>query len=286
MNTSTLYYLNLNGQQAGPYTLGQIRSMWQAGTVTAQAEYWFEGAPSWQPLLQLAWQLEPQSPTPGPQLHPSPTPRQPTSQPPSTTTGTDVAFLAFLGVAAIAAIVVSRFTSVGFPASFIVFAIVGITSVWTAFDSHRLRISSSKKPYTWNNGSLSWLLSCLLLWIAAFPSYLTKRAKTLRERNSSSGSVSWIGVFLMVIALACTAAQFFGLERLSVDQLRDQVRTNIETKLKENPVTQNVRIKDFTLIHRGGNDYTGILVADSDAGEERLPIEVTYDGENFVLKFK
>jgi hypothetical protein len=56
------YYLFLNEQQLGPYTVGQLRSMWQAGTVTSQTQYCYEGAESWRPLSELSSMLEPQPP--------------------------------------------------------------------------------------------------------------------------------------------------------------------------------------------------------------------------------
>ncbi len=55
----TLYYIVLNQQNAGPYTIGQLRAMWQSGAVTAQTQYWFEGAADWRPLINLRSALEP-----------------------------------------------------------------------------------------------------------------------------------------------------------------------------------------------------------------------------------
>ena len=76
MNTSTLYYLRQNEQQAGPYTIDQVRSMWQAGTITAHTLYWLEGAASWETLTNLLNVLEPQAV----QLYSQP-PAIPTRQP-------------------------------------------------------------------------------------------------------------------------------------------------------------------------------------------------------------
>ena len=55
----TLYHIVLNEQNAGPYTIGQLRAMWQSGAVTAQTQYWFEGAADWRPLINLRSMLEP-----------------------------------------------------------------------------------------------------------------------------------------------------------------------------------------------------------------------------------
>ena len=40
---NTLYYLLLNNQQAGPYTVGQLRTMWQNGSANALIQYCFAG---------------------------------------------------------------------------------------------------------------------------------------------------------------------------------------------------------------------------------------------------
>jgi hypothetical protein len=39
--------------------------------------------------------------------------------------------------------------------TYLSYAIVILTSIWAGSDSHRLQIPSTKKPYSWNNGSLS-----------------------------------------------------------------------------------------------------------------------------------
>lgn len=44
------YYLWINEEQAGPYTLGQLKSMWAAGQITSAMLYWHEGAPEWRAL--------------------------------------------------------------------------------------------------------------------------------------------------------------------------------------------------------------------------------------------
>ena len=54
----TLYYLVLNSEQAGPYTLGQLCAMWQNGKVNAQTKYCAVGGTSWRPLIDLRTMLE------------------------------------------------------------------------------------------------------------------------------------------------------------------------------------------------------------------------------------
>ncbi|MEI7819747.1 MAG: DUF4339 domain-containing protein [Verrucomicrobiota bacterium] len=52
------YFVILNEEQAGPYTIGQLRAMWQSGSVTAKTLFWCEGEEGWQPLIQLRALLE------------------------------------------------------------------------------------------------------------------------------------------------------------------------------------------------------------------------------------
>jgi hypothetical protein len=57
-----MYYLWINEAQAGPYTLQQLQSMWNAGQITALTPYWQEGKPEWLTLNDLLAELEPGTP--------------------------------------------------------------------------------------------------------------------------------------------------------------------------------------------------------------------------------
>jgi hypothetical protein len=52
------YYLLLNDEQKGPYTIGQLRAMWRSGAITADAQYWEDGLTEWLPVSSLADQLD------------------------------------------------------------------------------------------------------------------------------------------------------------------------------------------------------------------------------------
>ncbi len=173
--------------------------------------------------------------------------------------------------------------------TYALYAIVILTTIWTAVDSHRLQISSSKKPYSFNSGSFSWLLGCILLWIIVFPVYLFKRARTLKERGTQSSNstlISLLGTGAVAATLLCIAGLFLGWQRLSVDELRDQVSTSIQSTWGSNPATQSIRLKSLSLIHRNGNEYSGLLVADVSGKEEQHSVDVTYDGKNLMWKIQ
>jgi hypothetical protein len=61
--------------------------------------------------------------------------------------------------------------------------IVLITSIWVCYDSNLNKIPITHKPYSINNGSTAWFLSCLLLWPFTFPYYFVKRSDTLHKRK-------------------------------------------------------------------------------------------------------
>lgn len=54
------YYILLGDETKGPYTIGQLRSLWYSGLITAQTLYCQEGFAEWLPLARIITDLEPQ----------------------------------------------------------------------------------------------------------------------------------------------------------------------------------------------------------------------------------
>lgn len=44
------YYLLLNNQQAGPFTMTQLMSMWTSGQITCETPHFFDGLGEWVPV--------------------------------------------------------------------------------------------------------------------------------------------------------------------------------------------------------------------------------------------
>src|SRR5580704_9464544 len=59
---ANIYILQAN-EKKGPYTIGQLRSLWNAGLITAQTLYSPEGFPEWIPLARIISDLEPSQPS-------------------------------------------------------------------------------------------------------------------------------------------------------------------------------------------------------------------------------
>jgi hypothetical protein len=69
------YFIDQHGETKGPYTIGQLRSMWHAGTITGDTLYCEEGYAEWLHLRVLADELEQQ-------LQPPRIPQQSVATPP------------------------------------------------------------------------------------------------------------------------------------------------------------------------------------------------------------
>jgi hypothetical protein len=54
-----LYYLWINDQQTGPFTVEQIRSMWSQGSIGVETLFWIEGSPEWLPLKNIIKLVQP-----------------------------------------------------------------------------------------------------------------------------------------------------------------------------------------------------------------------------------
>ena len=67
------YYILQNDETKGPYTIGQLRSMWNSGAITGQTLFCQEGFSQWLPLSDLQSELEPPQPSqPSPQFYQQP----------------------------------------------------------------------------------------------------------------------------------------------------------------------------------------------------------------------
>lgn len=59
---SATFYLDRDGQPDGPFTLGQLKSMWSSGAIKADSLIAEAGADQWRPVTELSAELEAPSP--------------------------------------------------------------------------------------------------------------------------------------------------------------------------------------------------------------------------------
>jgi TM2 domain-containing membrane protein YozV len=52
------YYLALDGKEQGPFTMGQVRSLWQAGRITSRTLYFEPTMKGWKPLALIVSLIE------------------------------------------------------------------------------------------------------------------------------------------------------------------------------------------------------------------------------------
>lgn len=58
------YYVDINCEASGPYTIGQLRAMWNSGAITSKTLYCREGWSQWLPLSAMISELEPSARVP------------------------------------------------------------------------------------------------------------------------------------------------------------------------------------------------------------------------------
>lgn len=69
--TPAPYYILKGEETKGPYTIGQLRGMWNTGTITGNTQHCQEGNSAWQPLNAILHQLEPPTAPASPVPQPS-----------------------------------------------------------------------------------------------------------------------------------------------------------------------------------------------------------------------
>lgn len=72
----------------------------------------------------------------------------------------------------------------------------------------------------------------------------------------------------------------------SQSKLQDEVRQSIEQTWASKPETRDNKVRSFSLVHKGENQYDGLLEADIGGKQVSIPVEVTYDGKSFMWKIR
>ena len=210
----TLYCLLLNNEQAGPFTIGQLRSMWQNGKATAQTQYCFVGGTSWQPLINIRAMLEPApvQPTtvspPPPPSHPA-VARQPIA-------GSELLGIIMLVTPVVSTLLIWQWVGsmnlLQNPSStlqmLVILTIVG-TAALGAVEANQLGIGNdldTAKNGKKRSGPAQWFVFILAMWILGFPMYLYWRNRYGRK-NYLVG-----GIFVALLFSGVAYAMFSVIE--------------------------------------------------------------------------
>ena len=84
----------------------------------------------------------------------------------------------------------------------------------------------------------------------------------------------------MAMALAVTTLA--GCGGISADALAKDVQSHIEQTWASDPELATARITNLTLVHKGGQQYRGLLEATLYGESVLLGVDVTFDGTNFL----
>lgn len=68
---------------------------------------------------------------------------------------------------------------------------------------------------------------------------------------------------------------------LSCKPITSQLEKEVKSLANEKLSGTGVKATNVTLIHKGGNDYSGIITLSADGEEEEYDINVVCDGRNF-----
>jgi hypothetical protein len=73
---------------------------------------------------------------------------------------------------------------------------------------------------------------------------------------------------------------------MSKEQLTEKVKSDMNVELQKRAVNAGLTltIKSFDLLHKGGNEYTGILKTQEGETEYTYTVNVTTDGESVMWK--
>jgi len=228
------YYLYLNDEQKGPYTLSQIQSMWRSGNITGNTLYWQDGFSEWIPLSTILHIIEPPPIAPAPSI-PRAAVKQPITNTPSDSLGIVIMLLP-IASAALMWFWISGMNLLQNPSSTLNgIAIVTIlaTAALIAVEASQLGIGQPIHGKR-TTGPVGWFICTLLIWIIAYPSYLFYRSK-FGVKNYVVGGIASALIFLFVA----------GGMSYAIEQQKAEVRHNFDEANQKLQELQN-QLKNFS----------------------------------------
>jgi hypothetical protein len=170
----------------------------------------------------------------------------------------------------------------------LIWIVVIASSIWVLVDARSIGVQKGQIRGIANMGPVGWFFFCMLLWIIGFPMYLAKRPEYRRVNGkaSSNTAVTMIGVAAVAAVAISIVLTFTGDIKVSTSDLQVEVEQSIRETWAKEPSLTNAKINSFNLIHKSGNQYEGLLDASIDEEREKLVIDVTYDGKQFMWQIR
>jgi hypothetical protein len=93
--------------------------------------------------------------------------------------------------------------------------------------------------------------------------------------------VAGVGAYIAVIFFLAVTVY-----KPDPNELAAEVKPLILQEWQKKPELRGATIQSVTLVHKGGNSYTGFIDATLDGKSERLMLEVTHDGRTIMWQLK
>lgn len=172
--------------------------------------------------------------------------------------------------------------------SFLLGLVLSMSSFWVGAESLSFQISVDGKPYSINNGAMAWSLTCVALWVFAFPGYLYQRwvQQTSSPIANQFKHVSLgLGLFTFIIACFLIANAFSDGHLKMVEVTAEKVLS--EKILPGNPLFSSLKVVSVSLEKEGKGRYSGYTILESGSGDARkINIEVTENDDKIFVRLK
>lgn len=170
----------------------------------------------------------------------------------------------------------------------LIWGIVIVSSIWVLVDARAIGVQKGQIRGIANMGPVGWFFVCLLLWIVGFPMYLAKRSeyKRVNGKGGNNSLTTIVGVAAIAAVVLSIVLTFTGDIKVSTQDLQAEVLQSIRETWADEPSLSNARISSLNLIHKTGNQYEGLLDVTLDGEREKLVIDVTYDGKQFMWQVR
>lgn len=89
------------------------------------------------------------------------------------------------------------------------------------------------------------------------------------------------------LAAALLAGAIAGCsDGVSTEALTKEVRASIEKTWAAEPALASAKIKEFSLVHKEGQQYRGLLEAEQNGEAITVALDVTFDGKAFIWEIE